>query len=90
MVQVIEISLVVALVLLLGYVLYRLFPDPPNPVRWGPNFLARNVWSNTWWTGVATILLAPVLGYLEGLGAAAVMLVAGAVTVAITSALLRE
>jgi hypothetical protein len=88
--QVAEIALVIACVLALGYGLFRLFPDPPNPVRSGPNFWARNFWSNTWWGGAGTILLAPVLGYLEGLPAAVAMFLAGAVLVAVTSALLRD
>ena len=90
MAQVLEIVLVVAAVLLLGFGLFRLFPEPPNPVRSGPDFWARNFWSNTWWCGVGTILLAPVLGYFEGLTIAALMLLVGAVTVAVTSALLRD
>ena len=90
MAQVVEIVLVVVVVLLLGFGLFRLFPNPPNPLRSGPNFWARNFWSNTSWGGVGTILLAPVLAYFEGLTAAALMFLAGAVTVAVTSALLRD
>ena len=90
MAQVAAIALVIVSVLALGYGLIRLFPDPPSPVRSGPNFWARNLWANTWWGGAATILLAPVLGYLEGLTAAVVLFLAGAVLVAITNALLRD
>jgi hypothetical protein len=85
----VEIGLVVLLVLLLGYGLVRLFPDPPNPVRAGSNFFATNLLANTWWGGAGAILLAPVLGYFEGLAAGLVILVTGTASIAVTSAMLR-
>ena len=80
-----EIVLVVVLVVGLGYGLSRIQPDPPDPARPGGGFLARNPWANTWWGGAGTMLLAPVLGYFEGLFVGVVMLVVGAILVVAAS-----
>ena len=75
----------------LGYALQRLRPDPPNPIR--PEhrgLLTNNIAANTWWTGAATVLIAPVLAYLEGLAAGAMILVAGAALVALGTWVLSE
>ena len=88
--QIFEIAVVFVLVLTFGYALVRLFPDPPSPLRSGRNFLSNNLWANSWWSGAGTILLAPVVGYFEGVAAGALLLVAGAVLVGVSGALLRD
>ena len=80
-----EIVLVVVLVVALGYGLSRFQPDPPNPARPRGGFLAGNFWANTGWGGAGTMLLAPVLGYFEGLFVGVVMLVVGATLVVVAS-----
>jgi hypothetical protein len=86
----IQIALVFVLVIGLGFGLWRLSPDPPNPVTTGSGFFARNFWANTWWGGAGLVLLAPVLGYLEGVGVGIALLVLGALCLALSGALLRE
>ena len=83
--------LVVVTVVALGYALQRLRPDPPNPLRSERRgFLTHNVAANTWWTGSATVLLAPVLAYLEGLPAGAMILAVGAALVALSTWVLSD
>ena len=83
------IALVFLLVIGLGFGLNRANPNPPNPLRSGDGFFARNFWANTWWSGAGLVLLSPVLGYFEGIWVGAMMLLVGGIFVLVEGAVLR-